>query len=82
MTSTYDAAAVAKLLYELGQRMSLRGGNPYRARAYMRAAESLMALTMLTVGASFAATKDGCCDGSLCCNGSPCCQQSKPSRDR
>lgn len=46
MTSTYDATAVAKLLYELGQRMSLRGGNPYRARAYMRAAESLTALTM------------------------------------
>lgn len=46
MTSTYDAAAVAKLLYEFGQRMSLRDGNPYRARAYVRAAESLMALTM------------------------------------
>ena len=46
MTSTYDATAVAKLLYEFGQRMSLRGGNPYRARAYMRAAESLTALTM------------------------------------
>ncbi len=38
---------------------------------------SLMALTMLTVGASFAATKEGCCDGSPCCNGSPCCQHQK-----
>ncbi len=35
---------------------------------------SLMALTMLTIGTSFAASKDGCCDGSGCCNGSPCCQ--------
>jgi hypothetical protein len=36
---------VAKLLLELGQRTALRGGNPYRARAYTRAAENLMALT-------------------------------------
>jgi DNA polymerase (family 10) len=41
---TLDAAAVAKLLHELGQRTALRGGNPYRSRAYTRAAESLLAL--------------------------------------
>jgi DNA polymerase (family X) len=33
-----DASAVAKLLHEFGQRTALRGGNPYRARAYTRAA--------------------------------------------
>src|SRR5438477_4313518 len=36
---------VAKLLQEYGQRTALRGGNPYRAQAYTRAAENLMALT-------------------------------------
>jgi DNA polymerase (family 10) len=36
-----DAATVAKMLRELGQRMELEGGNPYRARAYARAAENL-----------------------------------------
>ena len=35
---------------------------------------SLMALTMLTLGASFAATKDGCCNGTACCNSCPCCE--------
>jgi DNA polymerase (family 10) len=40
-----DASAVAKLLGEFGQRSALRGGNPYRARAYRRAAENLLALT-------------------------------------
>jgi DNA polymerase (family X) len=40
-----DASAVAKLLIEFGQRTALRGGNPYRARAYGRAADSLAALT-------------------------------------
>lgn len=40
-----DASAVAKLLAEFGQRTALRVGNPYRARAYRRAAESLLALT-------------------------------------
>ena len=39
-----DAGEVARLLHELGQRTALRGGNPYRARAYSRAAESLGAL--------------------------------------
>jgi hypothetical protein len=35
-----DASAAAKLLGEFGQRSALRGGNPYRARAYRRAAEN------------------------------------------
>src|SRR5438309_3230399 len=35
----------AKLLREFGQRTALRGGNPYRAKAYTRAAENLLALT-------------------------------------
>src|SRR5205085_1533489 len=39
------ASEVAKLLHEFGQRTAFRGGNPYRARAYTRAAENLMALT-------------------------------------
>jgi DNA polymerase (family X) len=33
-----DASAVAKLLHEFGQRTALRGGKPYRAQAYSRAA--------------------------------------------
>jgi DNA polymerase (family X) len=41
-----DASSVAALLAEYGQRAALRGGNPYRARAYARAAENLMALAM------------------------------------
>jgi DNA polymerase (family 10) len=40
-----DSSAVAQLLTEFGQRSALRGANPYRARAYRRAAESLLALT-------------------------------------
>jgi DNA polymerase (family 10) len=36
---------VAKLLQEFGHRTTLRGGNPYRAKAYTRAAENLLALT-------------------------------------
>jgi DNA polymerase (family 10) len=36
-----DAAAVAKILQELAQRMELERGNPYRARAHARAAENL-----------------------------------------
>jgi len=40
-----EAAQVSKLLREFGQRTALRGGNPYRAKAYQRAAESLAALT-------------------------------------
>jgi DNA polymerase (family X) len=38
------APEVALLLREFGQRTALRGGNPYRAKAYIRAAENLMAL--------------------------------------
>src|SRR3954467_12566201 len=34
-------AAIAKVLRELAQRMELEGGNPYRARAYSRAADNL-----------------------------------------
>jgi DNA polymerase/3'-5' exonuclease PolX len=41
-----DAQAVAKLLRKFGQRSSLRGGNPYRAKAYARAADSLAALAL------------------------------------
>ncbi|WP_018319054.1 DNA polymerase/3'-5' exonuclease PolX [Bradyrhizobium sp. WSM2793] len=41
-----DSRTVAKLLREYGQRTALRGGNPYRAKAYSRAADSLAALTV------------------------------------
>jgi DNA polymerase (family 10) len=44
--ASLDAAAVADLLREFGQRSALRGGNPYRARAYLRAADSLATLTI------------------------------------
>ena len=40
-----DAAEVATLLVEFGRRMELAGENPYRARAYSKAAENLRALT-------------------------------------
>jgi DNA polymerase (family X) len=36
-----EAAEVADLLLEIGRRTSLEGGNPYKAKAYVRAAESL-----------------------------------------
>ncbi|KYG98516.1 DNA polymerase/3'-5' exonuclease PolX [Bradyrhizobium sp. DOA1] len=39
-----DTRSVASLLREYAQRTALRGGNPYRARAYSRAADSLAAL--------------------------------------
>src|SRR3954447_12985707 len=39
-----DAPTVARLLREYAQRTSLRGGNPYRAKAYLRAADNLQAL--------------------------------------
>ncbi|MHC2623943.1 DNA polymerase (family 10) [Bradyrhizobium huanghuaihaiense] len=39
-----DAREVASLLREYAQRTALRGGNPYRAKAYSRAADSLAAL--------------------------------------
>jgi DNA polymerase (family X) len=42
--ATLDASAVAGLLREFGQRTALRGGNPFRAKAYARAADNLLAL--------------------------------------
>src|SRR4051794_29330129 len=44
--ATFDAQAVAQLLREFAGRSSLRGGNPYRAKAYARAADSLSALVV------------------------------------
>jgi DNA polymerase (family 10) len=41
-----DARGVAGLLREFAQRTALRGANPYRAKAYSRAADSLAALTV------------------------------------
>jgi len=41
-----DTPGVIRLLREFGQRVALRGGNPYRAKAYARAAESLGTLTV------------------------------------
>ncbi|WP_050631497.1 DNA polymerase/3'-5' exonuclease PolX [Bradyrhizobium viridifuturi] len=43
---TVDAPGVASLLREYAQRTALRGGNPYRAKAYSRAADSLAALAI------------------------------------
>jgi DNA polymerase (family 10) len=40
-----DTRQVAALLQEYGERTALRGGNPYRARAYRRAAENLVTVT-------------------------------------
>ncbi|OPZ00228.1 DNA polymerase/3'-5' exonuclease PolX [Bradyrhizobium sacchari] len=40
------ARGVASLLREYAQRTALRGGNPYRAKAYSRAADSLAALAV------------------------------------
>jgi DNA polymerase (family 10) len=42
--SKADIQKVAELLREYAQRTALRGGNPYRAKAYSRAADSLAAL--------------------------------------
>jgi DNA polymerase (family 10) len=44
--ATFDAQSVAQLLREFAGRSSFRGGHPYRARAYARAAESLAALVV------------------------------------
>src|SRR3954462_6587450 len=41
-----DARGVSSLLREYAQRTALRGGNPYRAKAYSRAADSLAALAV------------------------------------
>src|SRR4051812_44403415 len=40
-----DTQTVARLLREYAQRSALRGGNPYRTKAYSRAADSLLTLT-------------------------------------
>ena len=45
MTSL-DASSVAALLREFGQRSALRGDNPFRAKAYARAADNLLALSL------------------------------------
>src|SRR3954453_2898956 len=42
----YVASTVARLLVEIGQRLRLAGESPYRARAYVRAAENLLTLTL------------------------------------
>ena len=44
-----ESAAVAAALRELGERMELEGGNPYRARAYRRAADNLSLIPELVV---------------------------------
>src|SRR3954453_19993538 len=41
-----DTRGVSSLLREYAQRTALRGGNPYRAKAYSRAADSLAALAV------------------------------------
>src|SRR3954470_8175756 len=41
-----DTQMVARLLREYAQRTALRGGNPYRAKAYSSAADSLSALAV------------------------------------
>jgi DNA polymerase (family X) len=41
-----DTHTIANLLREYSQRTALRGGNPYRAKAYSRAADSLAALAV------------------------------------
>jgi DNA polymerase (family 10) len=41
-----DTQTVTRLLREYAQRTALRGGNPYRAKAYSRAADSLSALAV------------------------------------
>src|SRR5947209_9833061 len=42
--ASLEAAAVAKLLVELGRRTALAGDNYFRAKAYHRAADTLSAL--------------------------------------
>src|SRR5215207_7181555 len=42
----HDAPAVARRLVEISQRLRLAGESPYRARAYARAAENLLTLTV------------------------------------
>jgi DNA polymerase (family 10) len=40
------ASEIAQLLRKIGDRVALKGGNPYRARAYHRAAENLVLSTI------------------------------------
>ena len=44
--SSFDASSVASLLREFAQRTALRAGNPFRAKAYARAADNLLALSL------------------------------------
>jgi DNA polymerase (family 10) len=44
--SKADTPTVTRLLREYAQRTALRGGNPYRSKAYSRAADSLAALVV------------------------------------
>src|SRR6195256_1800397 len=46
LISSLNAAEISQLLREIGDRMELQGGNPYRARAYTRAAENLSLSTL------------------------------------
>lgn len=44
--ASVDVRTIVSLLREYAQRTALRGGNPYRAKAYARAADSLAALAV------------------------------------
>jgi DNA polymerase (family 10) len=44
--ASVDVRTIVSLLREYAQRTALRGGNPYRAKAYTRAADSLAALAV------------------------------------
>src|SRR3977135_1553658 len=46
--SHLNAADISRLLREIGDRMALQGGNPYRSRAYSRAADNL-ALSIIPI---------------------------------
>ena len=50
-----DTPTIARLLLEYAQRTSLRGGNPYRAKAYVQAANSLLALSQPLIASSLKA---------------------------
>ena len=39
--SKFSAAEISQLLREIGDHMAMKGGNPYRSRAYTRAADNL-----------------------------------------
>jgi len=44
--SPLTSQAIAKLLREFAERTALSGGNPYRSKAYARAADSLATLAV------------------------------------